>query len=209
MDNILQQLGFISEIGVSPFQGALLIFGLFIVLLLARLYFTWRKIKILDGDATKAWNNINTLLTQRNNEIPKLIQFTKNILKNEPKTNEKLVEARRHVKFACEARDIGKLGISEGMLKNALHHVFKLSEHDAEMMQDKKFLQLRSRILGLENAIRDRREFYNRSVREGNQKIDTFLGGMIANIFNIEDKEELKLSKAELSVQDLTTMFSS
>ncbi len=209
MESILKQLEFVEMISISPVQLGIYITALLFLLIFSRLYFTWRKIKKLDDDASRAWININTLFNQRNNEIPKLINMAGSILKQDPAANEKLVTARRQVKFACDSRDIGKLGISEGMLKNALHHVFKLSEVDESLNKDKLFLQLKSRISGLENAIRDRREFYNRSVREGNEKMETYLGGIVANILKIEDKEELKLVKEDLSAQDLTTMFSS
>ena len=208
MDSFLQQLDFLNMFSIGYLHGVLYILALLCLFAFTRLYLVWREIKGYDDDASRAWININTLFTQRNNEIPKLLNLTSSILKKTPNVNEKLISARRQVKFACDSRDVGKLGISESMLKNAIHRIFQLSESDQSLNKDKVFLQLKSRIIGLENAIRDRREFYNHSVREGNNKMDTYLGGIVANLLNIDEKEELKLGKEDLSMQDLTTMFS-
>ena len=66
--------------------------------------------------------------------------------------------------------------LAEGALRSGLGQLFALAESYPELKANEQFLHLQSRISGLENAIADRREFYNESVNINNVAIEQFPG---------------------------------
>jgi LemA protein len=68
-------------------------------------------------------------------------------------------------------------------------------------------LHLQSRISGLENAIADRREFYNESVNINNVAIAQFPDLVLARLFNFKAFELLKFAAAELQDIDIGQRF--
>ena len=56
---------------------------------------------------------------------------------------------------------MGSLGQAEGGLRATLGHLFAVAEAYPDLKTDQTFQQLQTRISALENAIADRREFYN------------------------------------------------
>ena len=71
----------------------------------------------------------------------------------------------------------------------------------------KQFLHLQSRISGLENAIADRREFYNESVNINNVAIEQFPGVLLARWFSFKAFELLKFAAEELQDVDIGQRF--
>jgi len=66
---------------------------------------------------------------------------------------------------------------------------------------------LQSRIYGLEDAIADRREFYNESVNTNNIRIEQFPYVIIARMFNFIKRELLQFSQEELKDVNLQELF--
>src|SRR4030065_2863340 len=65
-------------------------------------------------NVSKAWANIDVLLKQRHDELPKLVETCKQYMKFEQETLERVMQARSRVASAREAQDIGALGQAEG-----------------------------------------------------------------------------------------------
>ncbi|MDA0190472.1 MAG: LemA family protein, partial [Proteobacteria bacterium] len=70
------------------------------------------------------------------------------------------------------------------------------------------FMQLQTRITGLENAIADRRELYNEAVNLNNVRIEQFPDVLVARVFSFEAKPLLEFSTAEKADVDLRQLFS-
>jgi LemA protein len=66
---------------------------------------------------------------------------------------------------------------------------------------------LQSRISGLEDAIADRREFYNESVNTNNIRIEQFPDVIIARMFKFIKRELLQFSQEELKDVNLQELF--
>ena len=76
----------------------------------------------------KAWSNIDVLLKQRHDEIPKLVETCKQYMKFEKETLEKVMQARNQVSAARQSQDIPSLGNAEGMLRMGLGNLFAVAE---------------------------------------------------------------------------------
>ncbi|MDO9315919.1 MAG: LemA family protein [Burkholderiaceae bacterium] len=158
---------------------------------------------------SKAWSNIDVLLKQRHDELPKLVDACRQYMSHEQATLEKLIQARSRVAVARESQDIGALGTAEAALRGGLGQLFALAESYPELKANEQFLHLQSRISGLENAIADRREFYNESVNINNVSIEQFPELLIARLFNFKSFELLQFATAELKDVDIGQRFKS
>jgi LemA protein len=161
----------------------------------------------LKHNVSKAWANIDVLLKQRHDEIPKLVETCKQYMKFEQSTLEKVMQARAQVSSAREAHDIGALGRAEGALRAGLGNLFAVAEAYPELKSNEQFLHLQARISNLENAIADRREFYNESVNINNVRIEQFPDNVIANLFSFKIARLLEFASAEKTDVDVRTLF--
>ncbi|HLP97132.1 MAG TPA: LemA family protein [Sideroxyarcus sp.] len=156
----------------------------------------------------KAWANIDVLLKQRHDELPKLVEVCKQYKQFEQATLQRVVEARSMVQSAREGQDIAALGKAEGMLRTGLGNIFAVAEAYPELKANEHFMQLQTRITGLENGIADRRELYNESVNIYNVGIEQFPAVLIANMFSYTEKPLLEFSTAEKADVDMKSLFS-
>ena len=125
----------------------------------------------------------------------------------EAETLEKVISARSAVFAAREAGDIGKLGAAETQLRMGLGNLFALAENYPDLKADEQFSHLQERITSLENAIADRREFYNESVNVNNIRIEQFPDLIIARMMNFGARELLEFSERETQDIDVKALF--
>ena len=156
---------------------------------------------------SKAWANIDVLLKQRHDELPKLVDTCKQYMQHEQTTLEKVIQARAKVADARVAQNMGALGAAEGALRSGLGNLLALVESYPELKANEQFLHLQSRISGLENAIADRREFYNESVNINNVRIEEFPELLIARWFKFKRFELLQFTAEELKDVDIGQRF--
>ena len=64
-------------------------------------------------------------------------------------------------------------------------------------------------ISGLENAIADRREFYNESVNLNNVRVQQFPDLIVAKVFSFSELKLLQFASAELEDVDVSKHFNS
>lgn len=183
------------------FFGILLLIVLYAIVIYNNL--VWLK-----HNVSKAWANIDVLLKQRHEEIPKLVEVCKQYMRYEQDTLEKVMSARSRVASAQQSGDIHALGEAEGLLRMGLGNLFALAEAYPELKANDSFQHLQARISGLENAIADRREFYNESVNNNNVRIEQFPDLFIARLFHYGDFELLEFSAQEKSDPNLSQLFS-
>lgn len=147
------------------------------------------------------------LLKQRHDEIPKLVETCKQYMKFEQSTLEKVMRARAQVSSAREARDVSALGKAEGALRAGLGSLFAVAEAYPELKSNEQFLHLHARISNLENAIADRREFYNESVNINNVRVEQFPDNIVAGLFSFKTARLLEFASAEKADVDVRALF--
>lgn len=161
----------------------------------------------LKHGVSKAWANIDVLLRQRHDELPKLVEVCRQYMGYEQETLKRVMEARAKVAGAQAGGDVGALGQAEGTLRMGLGNLFAVAENYPELKADQNFQHLQQRISGLENAIADRREFYNESVNNNNVRIEQFPDAVVARMFNFKAFELLEFSEEETRDVNLKQLF--
>jgi LemA protein len=184
-----------------------IIFWLLLLALAAYGIMLFNGLVNIKNNVAKAWANIDVLLKQRHDELPKLIGTCKQYMQHEQVTLEKVIQARSQVSAARESQNLGALGTAEGALRSGLGQLFAVAEAYPDLKANEQFLHLQTRISGLENAISDRREFYNDSVTINNTGIEEFPTLIIAKLFNFKPFVMLKFAVEELADIDVGARF--
>jgi len=187
-------------------MGSLIFFGLILVAVIYGVTLYNGLVQIKHAVA-KAWANIDVLLRQRHDELPKLVETCKQYKQFEQETLQRVIEARSQVQTAREQQDIPALGAGEGALRLGLGRLFAVAEAYPELKANENFMQLQGRITALENSIADRRELYNESVNINNVRIEQFPDAIIARFFNFGAKPLLEFSAEEKSDVDMKQLF--
>lgn len=179
------------------------------ILIVIALYFiiTYNSLVSIKNNVEKAWANIDVLLKQRNDELPKLIDTCKAYMSHEAKTLESVIQARMGVDAARQMHDVAGLSQAESALTSSLGGLFAVAENYPDLKADQMFINLQQRITGLENQIADRREFYNDSVNNNNVRIKQFPDVIVAWLLGFERAELLKFASIELKDVDVSARF--
>src|SRR5574338_1281987 len=74
----------------------------------------------LKNNVAKAWANIDVLLKQRHDELPKLVETCKQYMGYEQQTLEKVMQARAGMQQARESGNIAAVGPAEAQLRGAI-----------------------------------------------------------------------------------------
>jgi len=188
-------------------MGTLIFFGFIAVLLFYGITLYNHLVNVKHAVA-KAWANIDVLLKQRHDELPKLVEVCKQYKQFEQATLQKVIEARSQVQAARQQQDIPALGQAEGMLRMGLGNIFAVAEAYPELKANEHFMQLQTRITSLENGIADRRELYNEAVNINNVQIEVFPASIVARMFNFGAKPLLEFSVSEKADVDMKQLFS-
>jgi LemA protein len=189
-------------LGKIIFFGVLAVVAIYVI-------FTYNGLVNLKHAVAKAWANIDVLLKQRHDELPKLVETCKQYKQFEQETLQRVIEARAGVQSAREREDVPALGAAEGMLRAGLGRLFAVAEAYPELKANENFMALQSRISQLENAIADRREFYNEAVNINNVRVEQFPELIVARLFNFPVRPLLEFSAAEKADVDLKSLFTS
>ena len=118
------------------------------------------------------------------------------------------MEARNRVASAMQSGNMGALGAAENELRIGLGNLFAVAEAYPELKASESFQHLRERITNLEDAIADRREFYNDSATINNTRIEQFPDVLIAKTFSFKRFRLMSFAAQETTDVDVATHFS-
>jgi LemA protein len=161
----------------------------------------------LRENVRKAWSNIDVLLTQRHDELPKLVETCKRYMAYEQETLERVMHARSAVFRAQGSGDVAALGAAEQQLRDGLGRLFAVAENYPDLKADQSFRHLQGRITELENAIADRRELYNEAVNLNNIRIQTFPDLIVARMFEFRPSSLLEFTEEQKRDVDVGKLF--
>ena len=148
----------------------------------------------LKNNIKKSWANIDVLLKQRSDELPKLISSVKGYMKHEKGVLAELTKARTAF---LNATTMAKKAAADSAISGALKSLFAVAEAYPKLRANENFLQLQQRISGLENELADRREFYNDSVNTFNIRIQSIPDIVVAKLLGYTEEQMFKVAEAE------------
>jgi LemA protein len=155
-----------------------------------------------------AWSDIDVLLVQRHDELPKLVEVCRQYMQYEAGTLERVMRARSGVDTARASGSISSLGSAERELRSGLTGLYAVAEKYPQLKASEPFQHLQERISGLETAIADRREVYNEAANINNVRIVTFPDVLIAGLGDFPPAQLLHFQADQKSDVDLKAAFS-
>jgi LemA protein len=179
-------------------MGIAILIGLVVVLVVVGVfvYFItiYNSLVRLRNDIDKAWANIDVLLKQRHDELPKLIETCKGYMQYEQKTFQVITEARTAF---MRANTVAEKAQADNLISGALKSLFAVAENYPELKANNNFMQLQNRISELEEKIADRREFFNDDVNTYNIRIQQLPDVFIAGMMGLQRKDMFKVTEED------------
>ena len=163
----------------------------------------YNRLIFLKNQCNRSWSNIDVILKQRHDEIPKLVKVCEGYMKFERETLEKVIQARSAASGAANARPAQRARL-EGELSNALGRLFAVAENYPELKTSGLFVQLQGRITQLENELADRREFYNDAITNYNVAIQVVPSNIVASLSGMRERDLFKIletDKADVEIK--------
>ena len=143
---------------------------------------------------SRAWFNIDVLLKQRHDELPRLVEVCRGHMAYEKDTLERLVMARMAL---AAARDVPTQTRASQAVSEALRQVFAVAERYPDLKADESFAKLSARITELESQLADRRELYNAAATAWNTRIEQVPDRLLAQAAGMARRELWRASAAE------------
>ena len=141
-----------------------------------------------------SWANIDTELRRRYDLVPNLVETVKGYATHERETLEEVTAARTQA-FKSDGSP-GEQARDEGVLVDALKHLFAVSEAYPDLEANTQFLELQSELVTTENRIQAARRFYNNNVRDYNRRVQSIPSALVARMFGFEEAEYFEVAPA-------------
>jgi len=193
---------------LALFLGGL-IFGLAVLAVLAIIviaiimYFVglYNSLVRSKNNIDRSFFNIDVLLKQRHDELPKLIETCKGYMQYEQKTLQAVTEARTAFMRATTPSEKAQ---ADNMVSGALKTLFAVAEKYPDLKANTNFMQLQGRITELETKIAAQRGAYNEDVNAFNIRIAQIPANFVAGFMGLQphalfqvaeaDREDVKVS---------------
>lgn len=153
----------------------------------------------LRQELARAWQHIEALLQQRHEDLPTLVAACRPYPQFEHEVLEKLLQARVSAQDARAAGDLRGLADASQRLRRSLARIAATVEACPELKSRPTLRQLLGRFTGLENALADRREVYNRCVRRHNRRRRQMPEQLLARLLGFGPAEPLEAPGAALA----------
>ena len=193
---------------LALFLGGLIV-GLAVLAVLAIIviafimYFVglYNSLVTFKNNIDRSFSNIDVLLKQRHDELPKLIETCKGYMQYEQKTLQAVTEARTAFMRATTPAEKAQ---ADNMVSGALKTLFAVAEKYPDLKANTNFMQLQGRITELESKIAAQRSAYNEDVNAFNIRIAQIPANLVAGLMGLQphalfqvaeaDREDVKVS---------------
>ena len=162
---------------------ALVVIGLLILLILFFLISVYNELtkeRILTQEAA---SGVGTVMQERNDLIPNLVETVKGYAGHENKT---LTEVVRWRNQSAAATTVEEQSQATQGLDKALVNMVALTESYPDLKANGNFQELMGQLSRVEQKMNDARRYYNGTVREFNQSIAVFPKNVVANSFGFK-----------------------
>lgn len=142
-----------------------------------------------NNDVLEKWANVETVYQKRANLIPNLERTVKSYAKYEQETLTQVVEARSKATAVnvdptnMTEADMAKFQQAQGQLSGALGRLLMVVEKYPDLKADQQYINFQREYTAIENSIRSETVYYNGSVKNFNNLVETFPGNIVAAFF--------------------------
>lgn len=176
------------------FVGILVLVGLMMFVNIYNALVSLRK------QIDRSFANIDVILKQRYDEVPQLIEVVQQYVTHEKNILDKVTEARTHYMNAKSTDEKVK---ATNEMTRAMGGLLAIGEAYPELKSSSHFMQIQTRLSGLEDQLADRREHFNDTTTAYNTRIEQFPDMIFAGLMNYRPMELFKVSESEKAMPSL------
>jgi len=180
----------------------ILLVGLGAIMIIGYLVGIYNRLVRLKNSIDRSFADIDVILKQRHDELPKLIETCKGYMKYEQETLEKVVQARNAY---SQAQTPQQKAQADNMITGALRTLFAVAEKYPDLKADNNFMELQGRISALEDKIAARRGLFNEDVFAFNTRIASVPDSFVAGFMHLQPHPLFEA--AEEDRQDVQVKF--
>jgi len=185
----------------------LLLFFALLVVVAVYVIRIYNGLVALRENVRKAWSNIDVLLTQRHDELPKLVETCKRYMAYGA-GDARARDARTHGGLQGPGhRDVAALGAASSTCAKGLGRLFAVAENYPDLKADQGFRHLQSRHHRARGVDRGSSRALQRAVNLNNIRIQTFPDLVVARMFDFKASALLEFAEERKRDVDLGKLF--
>lgn len=167
------------------------ILAILLLLLASWGIWTFNRLVRLRNQVNEAWAGIDVQLQRRYELVPNLVATVKAYQQHESAALQRVTQLRGHPELPLAERAAG-----ESSLSRSIGRLFALAEDYPELKASDNFAQLHDTLVGIEEHLQYARRYYNGSVRDNNNLVESFPALLVARPFGFRQADffEIELS---------------
>jgi LemA protein len=154
---------------------------------------TYNRLVGRQNQLREAWSGVDVQLKRRHDLIPNLVECVKAYRAHEQTLLENIARTRD---LAQAAQGVGNASAAENGLTRDLRSLFAVAEAYPELKADQNFRQLSASLVETEDNLQFARRYYNGSVRDYNNLVQTFPSLLVARGFGFSPAEFFEIETA-------------
>lgn len=183
-------------------------FGWLLAFIIIYFIFTYNSIINTKNTVKEAFSSIDTVLQNRYNLIPNLVEVVKQYMQHESWVISKVTELRANLMSNSNKSSLERFA-QKNELQAGLKSIFAVAENYPDLKASANFLELQTSWSEIEDRLQWARRAYNASIKELNNKKEMFPSNIVASMMTIEDYKMFEAdSSARVEKLDAKTMFS-
>ena len=188
--------------GTISVLAVILVVGLAAIVILGYFVGIYNRLVKLKNSIDRSFSDIDVMLKQRHDELPKLIETCKGYMQYEQKTLEAVVQARNSYNSASSPEQKAQ---ADNMISGALRTLFAVAEKYPDLKANANFMELQGRITALEDKIAARRGLFNEDVYVFNTRIASVPDSFVAGFMHLQPHPLFEAADADR--QDVEVKF--
>lgn len=157
--------------------------GVFVVLAAYILYRTHSRIVVTRNEAEQALASVDVQLRKRHDLVPQVVATARTFMGHEASLLERITELRAKAAAPYDRSKAGEVEAhlaTERVLQSEFRQLFSLAEGYPELKSDESMSRVQDTLEEVEGNIAAARRYYNASVMQHRNVIETFPGNLLA-----------------------------
>ncbi len=139
---------------------------------------TFNRLVRLRNQVDEAWAGIDVQLQRRYELVPNLVATVKGYAQHESSALERVTRLRNQPIMPLQRREQEENGLSQSIAR-----LFALAEAYPDLKANEGFAQLHESLVEIEEQLQYARRYYNGSVRDNNNQVQSFPALIVAQLF--------------------------
>jgi LemA protein len=139
---------------------------------------TFNRLVRLRNQVNEAWAGIDVQLQRRYELVPNLVATVTGYMQHESSVLERVTRLREQPVMPMKRREEEETGLSRSIAR-----LFALAEAYPDLKANQGFQQLHASLVEIEEHLQYARRYYNGSVRDNNNLVESFPSLLIARLF--------------------------